>query len=65
MKIERFYAVRVKKQGYITDARNPYEWEDVGSVIVDEESTDNEISIALDEAGISREALCVSVRHLA
>lgn len=32
MKIEMMYAVAHKKTGFITDARNAYEWEDVGSI---------------------------------
>lgn len=64
MKIEMFYAIRVKKQGYITNAFEPFEWVDAGSVIVDEEASDEEISIALDKANIPVNALCVSVRHL-
>lgn len=31
---------------------------------VDEEATDEEISIALDKANIPLDALCISVRHL-
>lgn len=64
MKIEMFYAIPVKKPGYCFDARNPYIWDDVGSIIVDEEASDEEISTALDTANIPTNALCVSVRHL-
>lgn len=64
MKIEMFYAVAHKNTGFITDERNAYEWEDVGSIFVDEEATDEEISIALDKANIPTDALCISVRHL-
>lgn len=64
MKIEMFYAVAHKKTGHIVDARNAYDWEDVGSIIVDEEATDDEIWDALTAANIPTNALCVSVRHL-
>lgn len=64
MKIEMCYAVAHKKTGFITDARNAYDWEDVGSIFVDEEATDEEILDALTAANIPVNALCVSVRHL-
>ena len=64
MKIEMFYAVAHEKTDFITDARAPHVWEDVGSIIVDEEATDEEICNALITANIPVNALCVSVRHL-
>ena len=64
MNIEMLYAILSKKQCYIDDARNQYEMVDVGSIIVDEEASDDEILAALNAANIPVNALCVSVRYL-
>ncbi len=64
MKIELFYVIRAKKQDYTTNGFDLYEWVDVGSIIVDERATDEEISVALEKANIPVNAHCASARHL-
>ena len=58
MKKEYVFAIRHEKPGNIIDARNPYEWEDVGKIVLDE---DEQLTDAIRAAhNIPADALCVA-----
>lgn len=64
MKIERIYAVPHKKQGYCIDARNPFGWEEVGKIVLDENVDKATIEAAYIAHNIPPEAVVVSIRML-
>lgn len=60
MKKAYIFAIPHKKNGYCIDARNPYEWEEVGTIVLDADATKTEVMEARKDHGIPEEAYCVA-----
>lgn len=43
MKKAYVFAIPHKKEGYCIDARNPYKWEEVGTIVFDAEPSEAEL----------------------
>ncbi len=62
MKKAYIFAIPHKKNGYCIDARNPYEWEEVGTIVFDAEPSETEVMEARRARGISEAAYCVACK---
>ena len=56
------FAIPAKKPGYITDARNPYEYKEVGEIEVYEGMTDVEFEAEKQNIGIPENAVIIATR---
>lgn len=64
MKKACIFAIPYKKDGYIIDARNPYNWEAVGTIIFYHNPTEAEVIKARKAHNIPEEAYCVACKLL-
>ena len=62
MKKAYVFAIPHKKEGYCIDARNPYKWEEVGTIVFDAEPAEAEIMEARRVRGIPKSAYCVACK---
>lgn len=62
MKKAYVFAVPHKKEGYCIDARNPYEWEEVGTIIFNGEPSEAEVMEARRARGVPEVAYCVACK---
>lgn len=60
MKKRYIFAIPHEKAGYITDARNPYIWEECGAVVLPMDATEKDVMQARETASIPFEAYCVA-----
>ena len=52
MKKRYIFAIPHKKTDYIVDARNPYTWEECGSVVLPMDATEKDVMQAREKAGV-------------
>nr|DAH60804.1 MAG TPA: hypothetical protein [Caudoviricetes sp.] len=64
MKKYYIFAVPHKKEGYCIDARNPYNWEEVGAIMFEGEPSEAEVMEARRVNGIPESAYCVACKLL-
>lgn len=62
MKKEYVFAIPRNINNLITDARSPYKWEEVGTIILDIDATKNDVIKARKMYNILEEAFCVACR---
>lgn len=62
MKKAYIFAVPHKKEGFCIDARNPYEWEEVGTIVLDGEPSEAEIMEARHVRSVPEAAYCVACK---
>lgn len=62
MKKAYIFAVPHKKKGRCIDARNQYEWEEVGTIVFDGETSEAEVMEARRVHGIPEAAYCVACK---
>lgn len=60
MKKRYIFAIPHEKAGYITDARNPYTWEECGTVVLPMDATETDVMKAREKAGVPFEAYCIA-----
>lgn len=60
MKKRYIFAIPHEKAGYITDARNPYTWEECGAVVLPEYASPEDVMQAREKADIPFSAYCVA-----
>lgn len=60
MKKRYIFAIPHEKTGYVTDARNPYTWEECGAVVLPEDANPEDVMQAREKAGIPFAAYCVA-----
>lgn len=64
MKKAYIFAIPHKKDDYIIDARNLYNWEEVGTIIFYHNPTEAEVIKARKAHNIPEEAYCVACKLL-
>ena len=64
MKKAYIFAIPHKKDCYCIDARNPYEWEEVGTIVFYHDPTEKEVAEARKAHSIPEEAYCVACKLL-
>ena len=62
MKKASVFAIPHKKEGYCIYARNPYQWEEVGTIVFAAEPSEAEIMEARRVRGIPEAAYCVACK---
>lgn len=62
MKKSYIFAIPHKKEGYCIDARNPFEWKEVGTIVFDGEPPEAEVMEARRVRGIPEAAYCVACK---
>lgn len=62
MKKAYTFAIAHKKNGYCIDARNPYTWEEVGTILLNGDPSEAEVIEARRVRGIPEEAYCVACK---
>ena len=60
MKKVYIFAIPHKKESRIVDARNPYTWEEVGQIVLDDDATEEDFMTARKAHKIPDEAYCVA-----
>ena len=60
MKKRYIFAIPHEKAGYITDARNPYTWEECGAVVLPMDASPDDVIQAREKAGVPFAAYCVA-----
>ena len=64
MKKVYIFAIPHKKEGYIIDARDPFNWEEVGSIVFNGTPSNKEVITARKAHNIPEEAYCVACKLL-
>lgn len=62
MKKIYIFAIPHNVDNFIVDARNPYKWEEVGSIVFDADATEAEVAKARKAHNIPEEAYCVACK---
>lgn len=60
MKKRYIFAIPHEKNGYIVDSRNPYTWEECGSVVLSMDTNQQDVMQAREAAGIPLAAHCIA-----
>ena len=64
MKKVYIFAIPHKKEGFCIDARSPYNWEEVGSIVLNTDASEAEVIEARKAHNIPEEAYCVACKLL-
>ena len=62
--VELIFAIRRRKEEMVVDARNPSRWEEVGTVIMSDNYTWDDVVKERKLANIPDDALVVNIRSL-